>query len=1634
MKAAKDRQKSYADKRRRDLEFQVGDMVLLKVSPWKGIIRFRKRGKLSPRFIESFKILARVGQVAYRLDLPVEFSGIHPTFHVSHLRKCLADDTAHMPYDEIEVYKILNYVEEPIAILDRAEKRLRNKSIHLVKVQWKHRKGSEATWEKEDEMRGLYPQMFNDNVPKLVSALTNEEKLLFDREKKAMASISMSLQKEIYHSFKQFKSSQQLLEALQKRCEGSLDVKKSRKELLKKQFLVFNHFQNESLDDLATRFYHLLSELSSASVVYETEEINDKFLEALPSKFDVYTVLIKENIKYKTMSLEEVIGKIQSHDLNMKKKETNMEHIQDPAMYFAKTSAPTSSGSHVNQKVADDYLAMFSSFMASYENFIGGKIHDPKVIEEYFRQIDPVDLEEMNIQWNMAMLMRQAKDFLKKTGRKYIGSNSRSRMGFDKTKVRCYNCQEYGNFAKELGAVSQAFVAKIHFEKSEEVADDDGSSESSSEGSSDGESVQIVDEEIEQEQNIDSNVASGVAEDDIVLTQNASDGADSENIPIANVFMTDMSDPSKLKDSVCHIYCSNCITVKDKLQKVMDDNTNLICDMKSMHSVNQKLKDNDKLCIDRIESLKRDLNSMGLKYKEQAYHLDMAYAEIEKRTGVIAQKNKEIYDKESEEIDPKTVLKVNPVTGEDMVYESDSEDEVFDETKIEGIPKEVKLDEPTVVKTVTRDRCILTEPDEVKIVTPKLSPILQSSGFVTAGYQKVHSSKVPTQVYVPKKTVNYSGKSSKAYSSDGSSNSKNSSYFRTFKERRVCFHCNEAGHILVNCPYKNKGKLKTVPSQPKVVKILKRTDEGKSSFSLEKNMSCRSFVKSSRFKQHDKFNSKSFVCQEKLEIAHVRISKDSQSEVKLSRPQRRRRKRKLKKILETSESDNNISNNVFQNNQNVSTLKKSVDKTSIPKGTLKNDTVKFEKVNYMEQLEQNLLSVSQVCDKKFSFHFNDAECYILKPGFVIPDEWILMKAPRRNDTYVFNMSVTTTTDSIPTCLLSKASESDSILWHGKLAHINYRKMNYIVKNDLVLGIPKMKFSVPDDCITCKKGKQRKKSHKSKSKNSIVTPLELLHMDLFGPISIRSIGGKSYCLVVTNDFSRFSWVKFLSSKAETTELVQYLILGLENLFNLMVRRIRSDNGSEFKNSKMGLFCLQKGIHHEFSAPYVPQQNGVAERKNRTFVETARTMLADSMLPVTFWAEAVNTACHVLNRVLTVKRHNKTCYELLNNRKSNLDYLLPFGNPCTLLKVRDVPTKFSAKAIEGIFLGYVPNSTTKRVFNKETRQVEEWFHIGCSNRSLSQMAIGPDWAFDYETLFKSFHLPSDISPHEAAVLYDSCQDAQHNGFLPNTAPNSSVPSTSTLDPNVASCSGPQDSKSEEDNAIFQDSSADPLLGDDSLPSTQDSGETPTNLDSEIPINQDLSYQSDITRVEVLQVPEVTSIKELKDHPVTNIIGILQDGVKTRSLVDNTCLYTCIKDSGVLDDFSHSYLPKGVYPIGTKWVFKCKKDDRGVVVRNKARLVVQGFNQQEGIDYTEVYAPVVRLEAIRLFLAFASYKRFKVFQLDVKSAFLYGKVKEEVYVCKPPGFEDPLHPNRVFKPDKALYGLHQALREGSVVASPE
>ncbi|GJS82091.1 putative reverse transcriptase domain-containing protein, partial [Tanacetum coccineum] len=162
MQAARDRQKSYADKRRRPLEFEVGDKVMLKVTPWKGVMRFGKRRKLNPRYIGPFRIIERIGPVAYRLELPQELSRVHNVFHVCNLKKCLSDDTLVIPLEEIQLDDKLNFVEEPVEIMDREVKQLKRSRIPIVKVRWNARRGPEYTWEREDQFREKYPHLFTN--------------------------------------------------------------------------------------------------------------------------------------------------------------------------------------------------------------------------------------------------------------------------------------------------------------------------------------------------------------------------------------------------------------------------------------------------------------------------------------------------------------------------------------------------------------------------------------------------------------------------------------------------------------------------------------------------------------------------------------------------------------------------------------------------------------------------------------------------------------------------------------------------------------------------------------------------------------------------------------------------------------------------------------------------------------------------------------------------------------------------------------------------------------------------------------------------------------------------------------------------------------------------------------------------------------------------------------------------------------------------------------------------------------------------------------------------------------------------------------------------------------------------------
>ncbi|GJV36247.1 putative ribonuclease H-like domain-containing protein [Tanacetum coccineum] len=512
-----------------------------------------------------------------------------------------------------------------------------------------------------------------------------------------------------------------------------------------------------------------------------------------------------------------------------------------------------------------------------------------------------------------------------------------------------------------------------------------------------------------------------------------------------------------------------------------------------------------------------------------------------------------------------------------------------------------------------------------------------------------------------------------------------------------------------------------------------------------------------------------------------------------------------------------------------------------------------------------------------------------------------------------------------------------------------------------------------------------------------------------------------CSVATLDESML-WHRRLGMK--TSGILKRFITEIENLVDKKVKIIRCDNGTEFKNRVMSEFCEQKGIKREFSVARTPQQNGVAERRNRTLIEAARTMLADSKLPTTFWAEAVNTACYVQNRVLVVKPHNKTPYELFRGRTPALSFMRPFGCHVTILNTLDYLGKFDGKSDEGFFVGYSMNSKAFRVYNIRTRKVEENLHIRFLEDKPIIAGDGPKWLFDIDVLTKSMNYVPVVAgtnfndfvgtEESISVGHSSKETGSSQDYIlmplwkDGSLFDSSSKNASNDEPQPSSDAGKKD-----DEGVCKESG----IADQEKPknSTQGVNTFGPSINTEpdmFSLGDNVTLEAthadffgDETKVDMSNitttylVPSTPNTRIHKDHSLDHVIGD-----KVWTLVD---------------------LPYGKRAIGSKWVYRNKKDERGIVVRNKARLVAQGYTQEEGIHYDEVFALVARIEVIRMFLAYASFMNFVVYQMDMKSAFLYGKIEEEVYVCQPLWFEDPEFPDRVYKVEKALYDLHQAPR---------
>nr|GEX62036.1 retrovirus-related Pol polyprotein from transposon TNT 1-94 [Tanacetum cinerariifolium] len=386
--------------------------------------------------------------------------------------------------------------------------------------------------------------------------------------------------------------------------------------------------------------------------------------------------------------------------------------------------------------------------------------------------------------------------------------------------------------------------------------------------------------------------------------------------------------------------------------------------------------------------------------------------------------------------------------------------------------------------------------------------------------------------------------------------------------------------------------------------------------------------------------------------------------------------------------------------------------------------------------------------------------------------------------------------------------------------------------------------------------------------------------------------------------------------------------------------------------------------ELELKYNLFSNGVAERKNRTLIEAARTMLVDSKLPTTFWAEAFNTAYYVLNKALVIKPHNKTPYELIRRRPPLIDFMKPFGCPVTILNTRDSLGKFDGKANEGFFVGYSVVTKDNIVASQAEKKKEleqEYILIPiCTTDPLNSQ--GPK--------------DSGVDDAKKATEVDESRVSDNGGQDDQLTRNQVIGSIETL------VHTRQMTKINEEHGLIS--------------SVQKLRRT-----------NHKDFQKCLFACYLSQMEPKKPIQALKDP---SWVEVMQDELLQFKLLK---VWTLVD------------LPKDKWAICTKWVFRNKKDERGIVIKNKVRLVAQGHTQEEGIDYDEIFSSVARIKAIQLFLAYASFKDFVVYQMDVKSAFLYGKIEKEVYVCQPLGFEDPKFHDKVYKVEKALYRLHQAPR---------
>ena len=636
------------------------------------------------------------------------------------------------------------------------------------------------------------------------------------------------------------------------------------------------------------------------------------------------------------------------------------------------------------------------------------------------------------------------------------------------------------------------------------------------------------------------------------------------------------------------------------------------------------------------------------------------------------------------------------------------------------------------------------------------------------------------------------------------------------------------------------------------------------------------------------------------------------------------------------------------------------------------------KVYYIPSLRCNIVSLGQL---------EEAGCRVeIDRGVLTVFERVdgvlnvLIKAERKDRLYTLKLNLT-----VPVCLLSRMDEV-SWLWHARYGHLNFRSLRDLGVKKMVDGLPMIQQG-EQVCDGCALGKHHRTPFPRVSAYRAEEKLGLVHGDLCGPITPGTPGGKQYFLLLVDDKSRFMWIDLLKSKDQAFESFKKLQKAAESESGRQLKAFRTDRGGEFNSGVFTVYCNEHGIRRNTTAPFSPQQNGVVERRNQSVVEMARCLLKSMKVPGRFWGEAVTTAVYLLNRAPTKSLDGMTPFEAWFGKKPGVRHLRTFGCVCYAKRVGPGITKLSDRSVPGIFIGYEPGTKAYRVYDPENKRLMISRDVIFDEKRSWSWGVKGTVTADSEPEEPTFTYPDDDESEDGTVadptIEEAVSDSENSGSgnaeLQLGSPVPTTPSQSTIQWATPPSGGTADSEGVPQRYR--------LVSD--------------LLDSTEPVQLEYSGLCLVAAEEPSTVDEALKAACWRRAMLEEM----------QAIEANRTWEVCV-------------LPKNQKAIGLKWVFKVKKDPDGNIVKHKARLVAKGYAQIQGVDFEEVFAPVARIETVRVLLALAAQGGWQVHHMDVKSAFLNGDLSETVYVKQPPGFVVGTGDN-VLKLRKALYGLRQAPR---------